>query len=145
MLFNSRCPSCHSMNRLPFERAREKALCGKCKAPLFDGEPIEGTEENLEPLLKSGVPVVIDFWAPWCNPCVGFAPVFKQVAQERADTVRFIKIDTETQQGLAAKYRIRSIPTIMVLNNGQIVDQVAGALPKTQFDNWLNSALNKKG
>lgn len=93
--------------------------------------------------MQSTQPVVIDFWAPWCNPCVGFAPIFSDVAEERKGQVRFVKIDTESQQNLAAKFQIRSIPTIMVFKNGQRVDVINGALPKSQFDQWLNQALNK--
>ena len=141
--FNTRCPSCKGMNRVPQERVSDNATCGKCKALLFDGAPIEGTESNLDALLSGEQPVVIDFWAPWCNPCVGFAPVFEQVAGERKGAVRFVKVDTEANQALAAKYQIRSIPTIMVFKNGERVDMLSGALSKTQFDGWLNNALNK--
>ncbi|EGA70722.1 Thioredoxin 2 [Vibrio sinaloensis DSM 21326] len=141
--FNTRCPSCSGLNRVPNERVSESPKCGKCKAPLLDGSPIEGTEQNLDTLLSSSQPVVIDFWAPWCNPCVGFAPVFSDVANERAGNVRFVKVDTEAQQNIAAKYQIRSIPTIMVFKDGKRVDVINGALPKGQFDQWLNQALMK--
>ncbi|MCS0406611.1 thioredoxin TrxC [Vibrio diabolicus] len=141
--FKTRCPSCGGLNRVPNERVAESATCGKCKSALFDGAPIEGTQDNFSALLQSDTPVVVDFWAPWCNPCVGFAPVFSDVAHEQAGTARFVKIDTEAQQALAAQFGIRSIPTIMVFKNGQRVDMTNGALPKTQFDQWLNQALNK--
>ncbi|NOI68621.1 thioredoxin TrxC [Vibrio sp. 99-8-1] len=141
--FNSRCTTCKGMNRVPLQRVSSHATCGKCKAALFDGVAIEGTTDNLPSLLKSELPIVIDFWAPWCNPCVGFAPVFSQVAEERKGEMRFVKIDTEAQQQLAAQYQIRSIPTVMVFVNGQRVDSINGALPKSQFDQWLNQALNK--
>nr|WP_158163468.1 thioredoxin TrxC [Vibrio mimicus] len=141
--FNTRCPSCHSLNRVPVERITESPNCGKCQSSLLDGAPIEGTEVNFSALLQSDKPVVVDFWAPWCNPCVGFAPVFSDVAAERKGRVRFIKIDTEAQQNLAAHFQIRSIPTIMVFKNGQRIDMINGALPKSQFDQWLNQALTK--
>ncbi|WP_117234023.1 thioredoxin TrxC [Vibrio maerlii] len=141
--FKTRCPSCKGLNRIPSERANESPLCGKCKSKLLDGAPIEGTAENLTALLSSNTPIVIDFWAPWCNPCVGFAPVFEQTADERSGQVRFMKVDTEAQQQLAAQYQIRSIPTVMVFKNGQKVDMINGALPKGQFDQWLNAALMK--
>ncbi|GHA65532.1 thioredoxin TrxC [Photobacterium aphoticum] len=139
----TRCPHCKSMNRIPTERVNEVATCGACKDRLLDGMPIEGTTDNFLTLLQGDKPVVVDFWAPWCNPCVGFAPVFEDVAKERDGNVRFVKIDTEAQQALAAQYRIRSIPTIMVFKNGQLADTINGALPKSQFDQWLNQALTK--
>ncbi|MGB1320416.1 MAG: thioredoxin TrxC [Vibrio gallaecicus] len=141
--FNTRCPSCQGVNRVPSERITESPTCGKCKSSLLDGSPVEGTVLNLPAILNSSQPVVIDFWATWCNPCVGFAPVFSDVATERAGSVRFVKIDTEAQQQLAAQYQIRSIPTVMVFKNGKRVDSINGALPKSQFDQWLNQALTK--
>ncbi|MDF2154530.1 thioredoxin TrxC [Vibrio sp. CAU 1672] len=141
--FKTRCPSCGGLNRVPTARVSESATCGKCKNALFDGAPVEGTQENLSSLLESDIPVVIDFWAPWCNPCVGFAPVFSDVAKEHEGKLRFIKINTETEQQLAAQFGIRSIPTVMVFKQGQRVDTINGALPKNQFNQWLNQALSK--
>lgn len=141
--FNTRCPACHAMNRVPEERISETPACGKCQASLLDGAPIEGTDANFSTLINGDLPVVVDFWASWCNPCVGFAPVFSDVAEERKGLVRCVKIDTEDQQQLAAQFQIRSIPTVMVFKNGQRVDMINGALPKSQFDQWLNQALVK--
>ncbi len=141
--FNTPCPSCQRINRVPVDRVSDLATCGKCKSYLFDGMPIEGTEKNIDALLQSKQPVVIDFWAPWCNPCVGFSPIFSDVAKERITHVRFVKINTETQQSLGAKYQIRSIPTIMVFKGGRQVDVMNGAMPKSQFDQWLNQSLAK--
>ncbi|GGK26480.1 thioredoxin TrxC [Aliivibrio fischeri] len=141
--FQTRCPSCHGLNRLPTERVNDGATCGRCKEPLLDGKPVEGTMDNLAALLNSDKAVVIDFWAPWCNPCVGFSPVFEDVAAERNEQIRCIKVNTEAEQQIAAQYQIRSIPTIMVFKNGQRVDMINGALPKGQFDQWLNQALLK--
>lgn len=141
--FKTSCPSCKAMNRVPQGKVTDSATCGKCKASLFDGIPIEGTDNNLDAILFSDKPVVIDFWAPWCQPCVGFAPVFKDVAKQRKGAVRFVKVDTEANQAIAAEYQIRSIPTIMVFKNGQKVDMLSGALSKAQFNSWLDKALNK--
>ncbi|WGV99098.1 thioredoxin TrxC [Vibrio sp. YMD68] len=139
----TRCPSCSGLNKIPTDRISESPKCGKCQALLLDGAPIEGTSSNIDALLQSDQPVVIDFWAPWCNPCVGFSPVFEQSAADKKGQVRHIKINTEDQQELAAKYRIRSIPTIMVFKGGKQVDMINGALPKSQFDQWLSQAVSK--
>lgn len=139
----TRCPHCKAMNRIPTERIEDTATCGSCKEKLLDGKPIEGTTNNFLSLIQSDTPVVVDFWAPWCNPCVGFAPIFEDIAAERSGDARFVKIDTEAQQELAAQYRIRSIPTIMVFKNGQLLNNLNGALPKSQFDQWLNETLEQ--
>jgi thioredoxin 2 len=141
--FTSRCPHCLSMNRLPIARIDALANCGSCKQPLLQGKPIEGTSTNLQALINSDKPVVIDFWAPWCNPCVDFAPVFSEVAKEESQRLRFVKVDTEAQQQIAAQYKIRSIPTLMVFKKGRLIDSLNGALPKSQFKQWLVTALNK--
>ena len=139
----SRCPHCNKNNRVPSERVKDKAACGVCKKPLFDGKPIAGNAGNLNALMQADQPVVIDFWAPWCGPCRGFAPVFEQAAGEREGQVHFVKVDTEAEQDLGAQYQIRSIPTLMVFKNGKMVEQLSGALPKAQFDQWLDQALRK--
>ncbi|KGD70925.1 hypothetical protein HA49_18650 [Tatumella morbirosei] len=138
---NTVCSHCLATNRLPDERISESAKCGRCKEPLFDGEIINATEQTLDKLLQDDLPVVIDFWAPWCGPCVGFAPVFEDVAEERAEQVRFIKVNTEQQVALSARFRIRSIPTLMIFRKGQHVDTMAGALPKASFKQWLDESL----
>ena len=139
----TRCPVCKGLNRVPTDRLTESPKCGKCQSSLLDGHPIEGTEQNLPQIIESEIPTVIDFWAPWCNPCVGFAPIFEDIAGEYEGKARFIKVDTETQQTLAAQYQIRSIPTIMVFKSGKRLDIINGALPKGQFNQWLSVALNK--
>ncbi|MGQ7172627.1 thioredoxin TrxC, partial [Escherichia sp. R-CC3] len=83
----------------------------------------------------------VDFWAPWCGPCRNFAPIFEDVAQERSGKVRFVKVNTEAERELSSRFGIRSIPTIMIFKNGQVVDMLNGAVPKAPFDSWLNESL----
>ncbi len=139
--FTTRCYSCNGLNRVPTTRINEEPQCGKCKSSLLDGYPIEGTEDNFDAILASDVPIIVDFWASWCNPCVGFAPVFSDVAAERSKTARFVKVDADLQQNLAAKYQIRSLPTIMVFKDGKMIDTMNGALPKTAFNQWLTKII----
>ena len=139
----SRCPHCQKNNRVPAERVTNAANCGACKQALFSGKPITGTAANFNALINSDTPVVVDFWAPWCGPCVGFAPVFEQAATTKSQQVRFVKVDTEAEQMLGAQFNIRSIPTLMVFKNGTVIDQLSGALPQQQFDQWLTAAMAK--
>jgi thioredoxin 2 len=138
---NTVCSSCQATNRVPPERVAEGAKCGRCDAPLFAGEVINATTATLDKYLQDDLPVVVDFWAPWCGPCVNFAPVYKNVAEERSGKIRFLKVNTEAEPELSARFRIRSIPTIMVFKQGQMVDMLNGAMPKAPFESWLDENL----
>ncbi|SLM64309.1 MULTISPECIES: thioredoxin TrxC [Dickeya] len=140
---NTVCSSCHATNRLPDNttQAHSHAKCGRCGEALFSGEVINATEKTLDKLLQDSLPVVVDFWAPWCGPCVNFAPVFEHVAHENGEKIRFIKVNTQDEPELSARFRIRTIPTIMLFRQGQLVDMLGGALPKPQFESWLAESL----
>ncbi|UXY14431.1 thioredoxin TrxC [Chitiniphilus purpureus] len=132
------CPHCHTGNRLEAARLAEGPNCGACHQALIHGVPFAGTADNLGELIKaSRVPVVVDFWAPWCGPCVSFAPAFAAAAQAFAGKALFVKVDTEAQPALGTQFQVRSIPTIAVFDNGQELERTSGALPPGQFKAWL--------
>ena len=137
---NTVCASCQATNRVPQERLADGAKCGRCGNELFNGEVISATAATLDKYLQDDLPVVVDFWAPWCGPCVNFAPVFKEIAGERSGQVRFIKVNTEAEPSLSTRFRIRSIPTIMLFRNGEMVDMLNGAMPKAPFNEWLDES-----
>lgn len=138
---NTVCSSCQATNRVPPERVAEGAKCGRCGSPLFAGEVVNATTATLDKYLQDDLPVVVDFWAPWCGPCVNFAPVYQNVAEERSGKIRFLKVNTEAEPQLSARFGIRSIPTIMVFKQGQKVDMLNGAMPKAPFEAWLDENI----
>ncbi len=136
------CPHCAALNRVPEERLADGAKCGKCGNPLITGQPVEATDLTFaNQAEKTQVPVVIDFWAPWCGPCQQFAPTFSQAAAELSPNVRLVKVNTEENPNLAARFGIRSIPTLLVMKNGQEVTRVNGAMPPAMFKQWVQQQL----
>jgi thioredoxin 2 len=141
-VLNVPCPHCSALNRLPAERLGEHPVCGRCKQALFEGKPVELTTANFDAVAGRGdLPVVVDFWATWCGPCKGFAPVFAEAARHLEPRLRLAKVDTDAQPALATRFGIRSIPTLLVLRDGREIARQAGALNASQLKQFLDNAL----
>ncbi|PHR56708.1 MAG: thiol reductase thioredoxin [Arcobacter sp.] len=136
------CPHCNGTNRLPSTKINEDAKCGRCKKLIFDTKPIELTTENIsQHLEKNDIPVMIDFWAPWCGPCKIMGPNFEQTSRDFKTKVRFAKVNTEDQQSLGGHFNIRSIPTLVLFKKGKEIDRVSGALDANALASWINSKI----
>ena len=136
------CPHCDAVNRVPSEKLGERPVCGKCRQPLFSAHPLELNSANfVQHTARSDIPVLVDFWAPWCGPCRMMAPAFAQAAKELEPHVRLVKVNTEEAQDLAARFNIRSIPTMALFKNGVEVARQAGAMDAGNIIRWVNSRL----
>ena len=128
------CPNCKKINRLPKKNNYTKAKCGSCGSSLLDGKVIEANDSDFNYIIKSAtVPVIVDFWAPWCGPCRMMAPNFEQASKEVAPKAQFIKVNTEVAPMLSSQFGIRSIPTLIIFKNGVEVHRVSGALSTQQI------------
>jgi thioredoxin 2 len=135
------CPACSAKNRVPDERLHDDPLCGQCGKPIARAEPAALDDEHFAPFVEgSEQPVLVDFWAEWCGPCRMMAPHFEAAAKQLPD-VRFVKVDTENAARSSVRYRVRSIPTLVLIHRGEEVARHVGAMPANEQVRWVRAAL----
>jgi thioredoxin 2 len=136
------CPHCGTLNRVPRERLADGGRCGECRAPLFNGRPAELDTARFERLLdKSDLPMLVDFWAPWCGPCRAMAPEFERAAGELEPDIRLVKVNIDEEPAIAQRFGVQSIPTILLALHGREVGRLAGARPAAELVRWARGRL----
>jgi thioredoxin 2 len=141
-----RCGHCGTRNRIPKSRLNQGPVCGKCRSPLSIGQgldkPVDITDNTFDSeVLSAAGPVLVDCWAPWCGPCRMVGPVLEQLAREYAGRVKIAKLNVDENPQTASRYSIRSIPTMLLFNRGEMVNSMVGALPKQEIERRLQPLL----
>jgi thioredoxin 2 len=131
------CPHCDTQNRLPAER-RGQGKCGTCRHALFEGKPLALTASRFDRHASAAdLPLLVDFWAQWCGPCRAMAPAFEAAAKEFEPQLRLAKVDTDGEGELASRYRIQSIPTLILFRGGREVARQSGAMQNSALRQWI--------
>lgn len=138
------CPHCHTTNRLRSPQLAHSPDCGSCKQPLFNGRPENLSATEFERHITRGdLPVLVDFWAPWCGPCRMMAPAFEQATAQLEPKVQVVKVNTDEAQGLGARLDIRSIPTLAIFLGGREIARQAGAMSASDIVRWTQAQLSR--
>ena len=138
------CPHCNTANMVPEERLADQPRCGKCHEDIFNAHPVELTAASFNRhVSRNDIPVLVDFWAPWCGPCRTMAPAFEQAASLLEPTVRLAKLNTEDEQLIGASHGIRSIPTMVLYRDGKEIARQSGALMASAIVRWVQSQLGQ--
>jgi thioredoxin 2 len=136
------CPHCDAVNRVGRERLPDQPVCGKCAQQLFVAKPLEvGSERFNKHINRNDIPVLVDFWAEWCGPCKMMAPAYHQAAQRLEPQLRLLKVDTENARDLAARYNIRSIPTLALFHHGRELARQPGAMDTGNIVGWAQAQM----
>jgi thioredoxin 2 len=136
------CPHCGKVNKIPQKESYTKANCGHCKASMLNQKPLEVDKEDLlHILVNSDIPVIVDFWAPWCGPCLQMAPAFEEASETLSLKAQFLKVNTEEQRELGALYNIQSIPTMIVFKGTKEHERISGAMSAGRLVNWAKQYI----
>ena len=138
------CPHCHTTNRVQAAQLHSNPDCGSCHRLLFTGEPLALDAATFAKHTgRSHIPVLVDFWAPWCGPCKMMAPQFQQAARQLEPRIRLAKVNTEAEPHLAAQFGIRSIPTLALFQGGREIARQAGAMGSQDIVRWASAQVGR--